>query len=156
MRRAHFNGVIWRFRTGSAWRDVPERYGPWPTVAGRFRVWASQGVFQHLLDGLIAEAAARGQVQVSDLDVESEFFAEFPAQCVGGRLVGLGHAAGQVPVGLVGGIDEEDAAGRVADDGVGADALVGLLGVALGQVGVPRLRAALVQFAVRVVAGLRE
>lgn len=21
------NGILWRFRTGSSWRDVPERYG---------------------------------------------------------------------------------------------------------------------------------
>jgi transposase len=25
--RDQFNGVLWRFRTGSGWRDVPERYG---------------------------------------------------------------------------------------------------------------------------------
>ncbi|WP_220131328.1 transposase [Streptomyces sp. PT12] len=24
------NGIVWKFRTGTAWRDVPERYGPWP------------------------------------------------------------------------------------------------------------------------------
>lgn len=22
------NGILWRFRTGSAWADIPERYGP--------------------------------------------------------------------------------------------------------------------------------
>ncbi|WP_211269033.1 transposase [Saccharothrix syringae] len=27
---------MWRFRTGSGWRDVPERYGPWSTVYSRF------------------------------------------------------------------------------------------------------------------------
>lgn len=60
--------------------------------------------------------------QGSDLEVEPEFFAQFPAHCIGGRLVGLGHATGHVPVGLVGGIDEEDATGRIADDDVGTDA----------------------------------
>jgi len=71
MRRAQFNGVVWRFRTGSPWRDVPERYGPWSTVAGRFRVWAVQGVFERLMDGLIAEAAARGQVDLTLVSVDS-------------------------------------------------------------------------------------
>ena len=71
MRRAQFNGVMWRFRTGSPWRDVPERYGPWSTVAGRFRVWARQGVFERLMDGLIAEAAARGQVDLTLVSVDS-------------------------------------------------------------------------------------
>jgi transposase len=60
--RGQFNGVLWRFRTGSGWRDVPERYGPWSTVCARFQAWALAGVFQVLMDGLIAEAAARGQV----------------------------------------------------------------------------------------------
>jgi transposase len=26
--RQVINGILWRFRTGSSWRDVPERYGP--------------------------------------------------------------------------------------------------------------------------------
>lgn len=30
-RRVLLNGVAWRVRVGSPWRDVPERYGPWPT-----------------------------------------------------------------------------------------------------------------------------
>ncbi|MEV4449163.1 transposase [Streptomyces mirabilis] len=40
------NGVTWRFRTGGPWRDIPERYGPWSTVHGRFHLWARSGVFQ--------------------------------------------------------------------------------------------------------------
>ena len=71
VRRAQFNGVMWRFRTGSPWRDLPECYGPWSTVAGRFRAWAKQGVFQRLMDGLIAEAAARGQVDLTLVSVDS-------------------------------------------------------------------------------------
>jgi transposase len=71
MRRAQFNGVMWRFRTGSPWRDVPERYGPWSTVAGRFRVWAKAQVFERVMDGLIAEAAARGQVDPALVSVDS-------------------------------------------------------------------------------------
>lgn len=26
--RRVLNGIVWKIRTGSAWRDVPERYGP--------------------------------------------------------------------------------------------------------------------------------
>jgi transposase len=71
VRRAQFNGVMWRFRTGSPWRDLPERYGPWSTVAGRFRAWVKQEVFQCLMDGLIAEAAARGEVDLTLVSVDS-------------------------------------------------------------------------------------
>ncbi|MCW2881290.1 MAG: hypothetical protein JWQ95_5390 [Sphaerisporangium sp.] len=35
--RRQFNAVMWRFRTGSPWRDVPAEYGPWSTVYDRFR-----------------------------------------------------------------------------------------------------------------------
>jgi transposase len=69
--RAQFNGVMWRFRTGSGWREVPERYGPWSTVYSRFRAWALAGVFQGLMDALIAEAAARGQVGLELVSVDS-------------------------------------------------------------------------------------
>ncbi|MEV6949607.1 transposase [Streptomyces sp. NPDC051172] len=33
-RRQVFDGIWWRARTGSPWRDVSERYGPWETVCG--------------------------------------------------------------------------------------------------------------------------
>jgi transposase len=30
--RGQFEGVIWRFRTGSQWREMPEEFGAWQTV----------------------------------------------------------------------------------------------------------------------------
>ncbi|WP_375165212.1 transposase [Streptomyces sp.] len=33
--RRVLNGIVWKFRTGVAWRDVPERYGPWATLHTR-------------------------------------------------------------------------------------------------------------------------
>ena len=69
--RDHFNGVLWRFRTGSGWRDVPERYGPWSTVYSRFNGWARAGVFQGLMGALIAEAAGRGLVGLELVSVDS-------------------------------------------------------------------------------------
>ncbi len=69
--RDQFNGILWRFRTGSGWRDVPERYGPWSTIYSRFNSWAKAGVFQALMDALIAEAASRGQVGLGLVSVDS-------------------------------------------------------------------------------------
>ncbi|MFJ1895722.1 transposase [Streptomyces sp. NPDC088115] len=37
------NGIVWKFRTGAAWRDVPDRHGPWATLHTRFRRWAATG-----------------------------------------------------------------------------------------------------------------
>lgn len=69
--RAQFNGILWRFRTGSGWRDVPERYGHWSTIYTRFNSWVKAGVFQTLMDALIAEAASRGQVGLELVSVDS-------------------------------------------------------------------------------------
>ncbi|WP_435827742.1 transposase [Nonomuraea dietziae] len=41
--RDQFNGILWRFRTGSDWRDVPARYGPWSTLYSRFNGCAKAG-----------------------------------------------------------------------------------------------------------------
>ncbi|MCP2100012.1 putative transposase of IS4/5 family (DUF4096) [Actinosynnema pretiosum] len=69
--RERFNVILWRFRTRSGWRDVPERYGPWSTVYSRFNAWAKAGMFQTLMDALIAEAASRGQVGLELVSVDS-------------------------------------------------------------------------------------
>jgi transposase len=59
--RQQFNAVMWRFRTGSPWRDLPAEYGPWPTAYDRFRSWATAGVFEQLTQALTAGAPARDQ-----------------------------------------------------------------------------------------------
>lgn len=69
--RRQFDAMMWRFRVGSPWRDVPERYGNWPTIYGQFGSWTRKGVFQALMEGMIAEAAARGQVDLSLVSVDS-------------------------------------------------------------------------------------
>ena len=69
--REQFEGVIWRFRTSSQWREMPGEFGPWPTVYGRFRVWRDAGVFTALLEGVIAEAAGQGQTDLSLPGVDS-------------------------------------------------------------------------------------
>jgi transposase len=63
--RDQFEGVIWRFRTGSRWREMPEEFGPWQSVYGAFARWRDAGVFAALMEAMIAEAARRGQTDVS-------------------------------------------------------------------------------------------
>jgi transposase len=38
-KRQLIDGIRWRIRTGSPWRDVPACYPPWQTVYGLFRRW---------------------------------------------------------------------------------------------------------------------
>lgn len=69
--RQQFEGVIWRFKTGGQWREMPTEFGAWSTVHNRFRQWRDAGVFEALMEGLIAEAAKRGEVDLSLVGVDS-------------------------------------------------------------------------------------
>ncbi len=69
--RQQFEGVIWRFRTGGQWREMPQEFGAWSTVHNRFRQWRDAGVFEALLEGLIAEASKRGEVDLSLVSIDS-------------------------------------------------------------------------------------
>lgn len=59
-KRQLIDGIRWRVRTGSSWRDVPERYGPWQAVYGLFRRWQRAGMWAAILTGLQARADANG------------------------------------------------------------------------------------------------
>lgn len=41
--RAIFDGLIWLARTGSQWKELPERFGPKSTVHARFSEWVATG-----------------------------------------------------------------------------------------------------------------
>ncbi len=43
------NGILWRFRTGSPWAEIPERYGPPTTCYNRFVRWRKAGHWDRLL-----------------------------------------------------------------------------------------------------------
>ncbi len=45
-------GILWVARTGSAWRHLPERFGPWETVHSRYARWRKAGGWQQILDAL--------------------------------------------------------------------------------------------------------
>ena len=60
--RLVLNGIVWKLRTGSAWRDVPERYGSWRTLYTRFRRWALDGTFTRMLRAVQADKDAAGDI----------------------------------------------------------------------------------------------
>jgi transposase len=50
--RLFIDAVLYRAKTGTPWRDLPERFGPWKSVYNRFSNWALRGhwaaIFQEL------------------------------------------------------------------------------------------------------------
>ena len=55
-------GIVFRYRTGVAWRDLPGRFGPWQTVWKRHHRFATDGTWDKLLRVIQAEADAAGRV----------------------------------------------------------------------------------------------
>jgi transposase len=51
-------GIVFRYRTGVPWRDLPERFGPWQTVGKRHHRFATDGTWRRVL----AAAQAAGEI----------------------------------------------------------------------------------------------
>lgn len=54
--RMILNGMVWIARSGTPWRDLPERYGPWETVYSRFRKWIEDGILDNIFHSLSLDA----------------------------------------------------------------------------------------------------
>ena len=61
--RTVINGILWKLRTGSPWRDLPEKYGPWQTCFDRFNRWRRDGTWDRLLTHAQAKSDAVGDVE---------------------------------------------------------------------------------------------
>lgn len=55
-------GIIYRYRTGVAWRDLPIEFGPWQTVWKRHKRFSSDGTWDNVLTRLLVDADAAGQI----------------------------------------------------------------------------------------------
>ena len=50
--RNFIEGSVYRFRTGTPWRDLPIEFGPWKSVFNRFNNWSKKGYFLDIFDQL--------------------------------------------------------------------------------------------------------
>lgn len=60
--RQVIEGIIYRLRTGVAWRDLPGEFGPWQTVWKRHKRFSTDGTWDKIHARLVAEADAAGEV----------------------------------------------------------------------------------------------
>lgn len=49
--RVMFNAILWLARSGAAWADIPERYGP-----VHFYKWRDDGTLLHIFEALNVDA----------------------------------------------------------------------------------------------------
>ena len=50
--RLFVEAVLYRYRAGIPWRDLPERFGNWHRVYVRFNRWSKSGIFQRIFEHL--------------------------------------------------------------------------------------------------------
>ena len=54
--RLFVEAVLFRYRAGIPWRDLPERFGDWKNVHRRFSRWARTGVWKRVFEFLATDA----------------------------------------------------------------------------------------------------
>ncbi len=54
--RLFVEAVLYRYRTGIPWRDLPERFGDFRVVHTRFTRWSKKGVWQRVFEVLAGDA----------------------------------------------------------------------------------------------------
>jgi len=92
--RATLEAIVWRFRTGAPWRDVPAELGAWQSVWERHRRWSIDGTYAAMLaavhaGGQSADAERAGLISIDSTSVRAHQ-----------------HAAGAPAAGLRGGLVE--------------------------------------------------
>ena len=63
--RLMVEGIVYRYRTGIAWRDLPPAFGPWQTVWAWHHRMAVDGTWDAVLARLLARADAAGHLDWS-------------------------------------------------------------------------------------------
>ena len=54
--RLFVEAVLYRYRAGIPWRDLPERFGDFWVIHTRHMRWSKRGVWQRVFEVLAAEA----------------------------------------------------------------------------------------------------
>lgn len=60
--RQMVEGIIYRYRCGIAWRDVPEVFGPWRSIWTWHRRMSADGTWDSVLARLLTSADAAGMI----------------------------------------------------------------------------------------------
>ncbi|MFE0764814.1 transposase [Streptomyces smyrnaeus] len=80
--RMILNGIVWKFRTGTARLEVHERYGSRATLHTRFRRWAKDGTLERMFRAALPRADAAGDIEWL-VSVDSTIVRAAPAHAAG-------------------------------------------------------------------------
>ncbi|MFE6102150.1 IS5 family transposase [Streptomyces laurentii] len=60
--RQVIDAIAFKYRTGTPWMDLPERFGSWKGAHNRLRKWAADGTWEKVFTALLAQADAEGDL----------------------------------------------------------------------------------------------
>lgn len=69
--RRTLEGIAWRFRTGSPWRDVPAEFGAWQSLWERHYRWSGDGTYDRMLAAVRAAGSAEDEELLETISVDS-------------------------------------------------------------------------------------
>ena len=90
--RLFVEAVLYRYRAGIPWRDLPERFGDFRVVHTRFSRWPKRGVWQRVFEAL-ADDADNEYAMIDSTIVRAH---QHSAGAKGGMLQALGLVAAKV------------------------------------------------------------
>jgi len=61
--RRVLEAILWRYRTGSPWRDLPPEFGSWQTIWKRLDRWSGDGTLDTLLAAAHGDAEIAGELE---------------------------------------------------------------------------------------------
>jgi transposase len=65
VRRAVLDGILWKFRTGNPWYDMPPDYPSYQTCYRCHRKWVRDGVMQKIYAALFSDLRTRGRFDLA-------------------------------------------------------------------------------------------
>ncbi|MFE5537106.1 IS5 family transposase [Streptomyces sp. NPDC056492] len=102
--RQVIDAIAFKYRTGTPWMDLPERFGSWKGAHSRLRMWAIDGTWERVFAALLAQADAEDDldwvVAVDSTVVRAHQHAAGARQKGPGRASRNDHALGRSRGGL--------------------------------------------------------
>jgi len=69
--RRTLEGIVWRFPTGSPWRDLPSEFGAYQSVWERHRRWSTDGTYNTMFASVKANATDQDRQLMGTISVDS-------------------------------------------------------------------------------------
>jgi len=69
--RRTLEGIVWRFRTGSPWRDLPSEFGAYQSVWERHRRWSTDGTYNTMFAAVKANPTDEDRQLMGTISVDS-------------------------------------------------------------------------------------